>query len=66
VQASTPANSLKLISSPCVGICGLGADGLCDGCFRTGDEISRWMAMSETERRRIMDEVLPQREATRG
>ena len=53
------------ILSPCIGICHLGADGLCDGCLRSGDEIARWMAMGDAERRRIMDEVLPARETTR-
>ena len=32
------------VLSPCIGICHLGADGLCEGCLRTGDEIARWMA----------------------
>ena len=53
------------ILSPCIGICHLRADGLCDGCLRSGDEIARWMAMGDAERRRIMDEVLPARETTR-
>lgn len=53
------------ILSPCVGICHLGADGYCEGCLRSGDEIARWIAMGEAERRRLMDEVLPQREAMR-
>jgi len=53
------------ILSPCVGICHLGADGYCEGCLRSGDEIARWIAMGEAERRHLMDEVLPQREAMR-
>ena len=53
------------ILSPCVGICHLGADGYCEGCLRSGDEIARWISMGDAERRRLMDEVLPQREAMR-
>ena len=53
------------ILSPCVGICHLGTDGYCEGCLRSGDEIARWISMSEAERHRLMDEVLPQREAMR-
>jgi len=52
------------ILSPCIGICRLGADGYCEGCLRTGEEIASWLAMGERERRRLMDEVLPQREAS--
>lgn len=53
------------ILSPCVGICHLAADGYCEGCLRSGDEIARWIAMGDSERRRIVDEVLPAREARR-
>lgn len=53
------------ILSPCVGICRLGDDGYCEGCLRSGDEIARWIAMSQDERLHLMDVVLPQREAGR-
>lgn len=53
------------ILSPCIGICHLGTDGYCEGCLRSGDEIARWIAMGEAERRRIVEQVLPQREAGR-
>jgi uncharacterized protein len=54
------------ILSPCIGTCRLGIDGYCEGCLRTGDEIARWVAMGEAERRRLLDDVLPRREAIRG
>ncbi|HEU4663978.1 MAG TPA: DUF1289 domain-containing protein [Dokdonella sp.] len=53
------------ILSPCIGTCRLDPQGYCEGCLRSGDEIARWVAMGERERRRLMDEVLPQREAAR-
>jgi predicted Fe-S protein YdhL (DUF1289 family) len=49
-------------SSPCIGICTLGDDGLCEGCLRTGAEIGAWSQLPDAERRRIMTEVLPLRE----
>ena len=55
----------KPILSPCIGICQLGADGLCEGCLRTGHEIARWISMSEDERRFIMEHTLAVREAAR-
>ena len=55
----------KPILSPCVGLCELGPDGLCRGCLRTGSEIARWIAMSDAERRFIMEHTLVAREATR-
>lgn len=55
----------KPVLTPCIGICTLDAGGLCEGCFRTGDEIARWGSMDDAERIAIMDDVLPAREAAR-
>jgi uncharacterized protein len=47
-----------MIESPCVKICTLDArKGLCLGCGRTVDEIARWTAMSDFERRQVMDKL---------
>jgi len=54
------------ILSPCTGICTIGADGLCLGCLRTGDEIAAWLALDAAEREHIVDVVLPARAAQRG
>lgn len=48
------------VASPCTGVCRMGADGLCQGCRRTLDEIARWGGMTAAERGRIMA-VLPGR-----
>jgi len=48
-----------------VRLCRIGADGLCEGCLRSGEEIARWPRMDEGERRRLMDGVLPGRERGR-
>jgi predicted Fe-S protein YdhL (DUF1289 family) len=50
--------------SPCIGICRLDERGLCVGCLRTGDEIARWSGLNDHERLRIINDVLPLREAT--
>lgn len=43
------------ISTPCIKVCVVDpARRQCRGCGRTLDEIARWGAMSEAERRRIM------------
>ncbi len=57
---------IRAVMSPCTGVCTMAGDGYCDGCHRTGDEIASWLAMGEEERRRLMDDVLPAREARRG
>lgn len=55
----------RAVLSPCVGICSLDADGLCEGCHRTSAEIARWSQMNDDERLQFMDVVLPRREAQR-
>lgn len=55
----------RTVLSPCVGVCEISTDGLCAGCLRTLDEIARWSTMADAERLRLMDVVLPQREAAR-
>jgi predicted Fe-S protein YdhL (DUF1289 family) len=47
-------------------VCELGSDGLCVGCLRSGAEIAAWSSLPDRDRQRVMDEVLPQREAARG
>lgn len=49
-QRTTPATA-PAQHSPCVGVCTLDdATGWCLGCGRTGDEIARWIGMSDPER----------------
>ncbi|GAA4800146.1 hypothetical protein GCM10023307_28170 [Lysobacter hankyongensis] len=55
-------SSSRAVLTPCIGVCTLDPAGFCDGCFRTGDEIARWLAMSDTERLDLMERVLPERE----
>ena len=57
--------TFRAVLSPCIGVCSLDADGLCEGCRRTTAEIARWGQMGDDERLRIMEDVLPSREASR-
>ena len=43
------------IPSPCVGICCVGADGVCIGCFRTVMELAGWSGASIEEKRAIVE-----------
>lgn len=47
--------------SPCIGVCRMGADGMCVGCRRTLAEIARWGTMSDAERLRWMRQEQPAR-----
>lgn len=57
----SPPAAPQPTASPCVGICRLDANGLCVGCDRNLTEIAGWSQYDAATRRRIMDEVLPQR-----
>lgn len=56
----------RAVQSPCIGVCTINDEGLCDGCLRTREEIAGWMAMDDARRSHLMDCVLPVREARRG
>ena len=58
-------SGFRAVLSPCIGICSLDGQGLCEGCHRTTAEIARWSQMSDDERLHVMDVVLPVREASR-
>ncbi|AHK16149.1 MAG: DUF1289 domain-containing protein [Thalassolituus sp.] len=45
------------VRSPCVSICALDENDLCVGCYRTGEEITRWGAYSNDERRQVLQKV---------
>ena len=46
------------IESPCQKICVLHREArICIGCYRTGDEITRWSRMTSEERRSIMADL---------
>jgi predicted Fe-S protein YdhL (DUF1289 family) len=56
----------RVVLSPCIGVCSLDADGICEGCLRTVAEIARWPQMGDEERLHLMETVLPAREALRA
>ena len=57
--------SFRAVLSPCIGICNLDDDGLCEGCLRNSAEIARWSQMNDDERLHIMETVLPVRQSGR-
>ncbi|HEY8359179.1 MAG TPA: DUF1289 domain-containing protein [Ramlibacter sp.] len=44
--------------SPCISVCRIAADTqLCEGCFRTLDEIAAWGTMPDTQRRVLWQQL---------
>jgi predicted Fe-S protein YdhL (DUF1289 family) len=61
ISDSHHAPIMAAIETPCEQICIVDQpSGLCSGCGRSLAEIERWLAYSDGERNRIMDE-LPRR-----
>lgn len=46
------------MKSPCINICKIGDKGLCEGCFRTLEEISGWSQFTEEQKLDIIEQCL--------
>lgn len=45
------------VASPCIGVCRMRADDVCEGCLRTLDEIAEWFSASDDRRRAILTRI---------
>jgi predicted Fe-S protein YdhL (DUF1289 family) len=51
------------VPSPCISVCRIDpADGLCEGCQRTLDEIAAWGGMTDTQRRIVWARIEQRRD----
>ena len=50
--------------TPCVRVCRIAADGLCEGCARTTAEIGMWSRIDDDQAREIMAGLARRRDAT--
>ena len=50
--------------SPCVSICVLNEHDICEGCFRSADEITDWYMASDEEKREILRRANERRQAS--
>jgi len=54
----------KPVSNPCVSICYLDDDDICQGCFRSGQEISHWGNYTNAEKKQVMESVRQREKAS--
>lgn len=53
-----PASDAGNAPSPCISICRMNPrTGLCEGCFRTIEEIAQWGSASEERKRQVWVEI---------
>ncbi|MDP2504769.1 DUF1289 domain-containing protein [Oceanobacter sp. 3_MG-2023] len=63
---TTPSAGTDLpVKSPCVHVCVLDNQDICQGCYRTGLEISHWGRMTNPEKRDVLA-LCQQREQASG
>ena len=49
--------SNQAVTSPCTSICSLNDEDICIGCFRTGQEITRWGRLTQREKHDVLIKV---------
>lgn len=47
-------NNPDSIPSPCIGVCHLDEEDVCQGCFRTAHEITEWTVFTEEEKLKVI------------
>ena len=50
-------DKLQDVESPCVGVCQYNDEEVCQGCFRTSDEIVRWFDMTNEEKSQVIQRI---------
>lgn len=54
----TETTDVKEVASPCINICRMNpATGLCEGCFRTLDEIAAWSGLDAKAKRAVLAQL---------
>lgn len=48
--------------SPCISICVLDDDDICQGCFRSAQEITDWFMASADEKRAVLERAKERRD----
>lgn len=46
--------SERPVASPCVNTCQLNADDICEGCYRSVQEIGDWMMLDNEARKEVL------------
>ncbi len=51
----------KPVPSPCVSVCLLDHDDICQGCYRSAREIREWLLLDNSERREVLTRAVTRR-----
>lgn len=45
------------VPSPCISVCVIGRHNVCEGCYRTIEEIASWGSMTNQEKLEILEDI---------
>lgn len=51
------------VTSPCVDVCTLDSDFVCEGCGRTIDEVLKWPEYTDDQKQAVLDRLFNAKEA---
>lgn len=57
MTSQNKAAAERPVRSPCVSVCALDENDICIACHRSGYEISQWGALSNDDKRAVMQKV---------
>jgi predicted Fe-S protein YdhL (DUF1289 family) len=61
-MSAKPSAAPQPVPSPCVNVCRMNeAKGVCEGCWRTLDEIAVWSLLDEAEKRAVWSDLARRR-----
>lgn len=43
------------VKSPCISVCVLNANDICEGCYRSAREITQWTALDNAGKRAVLE-----------
>ena len=56
----------EAVASPCIDVCRMNSStGLCDGCFRTIDEIAEWSSFDDTQKTAVLTQAQARKKGPR-
>ena len=47
----------NVVKSPCISACFLNDDDICEGCYRSMEEITHWGVMSSEQRLQVFENI---------
>ncbi|NNC54800.1 MAG: DUF1289 domain-containing protein [Pseudomonadales bacterium] len=55
MSSDKPAPTVtEAVASPCIGVCVLDRNNICQGCFRSSEEIACWTRLSRAQQQQVI------------